>query len=58
MGGNLLRQPAYKDIKHRVVGKLTGADKIHEQGIWVGVFPGITNEMREYQVEMIRAFYE
>jgi CDP-6-deoxy-D-xylo-4-hexulose-3-dehydrase len=58
MGGNLLRQPAYKDIEHRVIGNLDGADKIHERGIWVGVYPGITNEMREYQVETIRAYYE
>ena len=57
MAGNLLRQPAYKDIEHRVIGNLDGANKIHEQGLWVGVYPGIDNEMREYQVKTIKEFY-
>ena len=57
MGGNLLRQPAYKNIEHRVIGNLDGANRIHEQGMWIGVFPGITPDMRDYQVEMIRAYF-
>lgn len=57
MGGNLLRQPAYRNIEHHVIGNLDGANKIHEQAIWIGVFPGITEPMREYQVETIRKFY-
>ncbi len=58
MAGNVLRQPAYKNIEYRVIGNLDGANKIHECGIWVGVFPGITDEMRDYQVNVIRSFYE
>jgi CDP-6-deoxy-D-xylo-4-hexulose-3-dehydrase len=57
MGGNLLRQPAYRNIEHHVIGKLNGANEIHEKAIWVGVFPGITEEMREYQAKTIRGFY-
>ncbi len=61
MGGNLLRQPAYKNFRegddYRVIGNLDGANKIHEQGIWVGVFPGITDVMREYQVKTIRSYF-
>jgi CDP-4-dehydro-6-deoxyglucose reductase, E1 len=57
MAGNIMRQPAYKNIEHRVIGNLDGANKIHEQGIWIGVFPGITEAMREYQVETIRKFF-
>ena len=57
MGGNLLRQSAYKNIEHRVIGNLDGANIIHEKAIWVGVFPGINEEMREYQAETIRSFY-
>lgn len=57
MGGNLLRQPAYRNIEHHVIGNLDGANRIHESAIWVGVFPGITEPMREYQVEIIRKFY-
>jgi CDP-6-deoxy-D-xylo-4-hexulose-3-dehydrase len=57
MAGNILRQPAYKNIEHRVIGDLSGANRIHTDGIWVGVFPGITEDMRSYQVETIRRFY-
>jgi CDP-6-deoxy-D-xylo-4-hexulose-3-dehydrase len=57
MGGNLLRQLAYKNIEYRVIGNLDGANKIHEQGLWVGVFPGITPDMRDYQIETIRAYF-
>lgn len=57
MGGNLTRQPAYRSTEYQVLGTLDGANKIHECGIWVGVFPGITPDMRGYQVEMMRKFY-
>lgn len=58
MGGNLLRQPAYQGVDYRVIGGLDGADKVHRCGIWVGVFPGIDEAMRDYQVETIREFYK
>jgi CDP-6-deoxy-D-xylo-4-hexulose-3-dehydrase len=57
MAGNILRQPAYRNIDCRIMGNLDGANKIHQNGIWVGVFPGITPDMRDYQVETIRKFY-
>jgi CDP-6-deoxy-D-xylo-4-hexulose-3-dehydrase len=52
-GGNALRQPAYRGINHRVVGSLTNSNIVTESTFWIGVFPGITNEMTEYMIKTI-----
>jgi CDP-6-deoxy-D-xylo-4-hexulose-3-dehydrase len=57
MGGNLVRQPAYRSVEYEVRGDLKGANRVFEEGIWIGVFPGIDADMRDYQVETVRKFY-
>ena len=46
--GNLLRQPAFTDIEHRVVGGLTNTDVIMERTFFIGVYPGIEDSQLEY----------
>lgn len=52
-GGNLTRQPAFKDVAYRVVGALTHTDKIMRDSFWIGVWPGIGLEQRSYMVETL-----
>ena len=55
-GGNLLRQPAYLKSPMRVVGDLTNADFITENTFWIGVYPGLTDEMINYMIDTISEF--
>jgi CDP-6-deoxy-D-xylo-4-hexulose-3-dehydrase len=44
-GGNLLRQPAFRDTPRRVAGELAVSDAIMHRTFWVGVYPGLTEAM-------------
>lgn len=54
--GNILRQPAYKGINCRIVGSLDNADRIMNNTFWVGIYPGITEEMLNYTVDVLHRF--
>jgi CDP-6-deoxy-D-xylo-4-hexulose-3-dehydrase len=54
-GGNLVRQPAYRDSVYRVAAPLTNTDFIMNQVFWIGVFPGITPAMLDYILESFHA---
>ena len=54
--GNLLRQPAYSGIEHRVVGGLKNTDFVMNNVFWLGVFPGLTSAMLDYIADTAKAF--
>ena len=55
-GGNLLRQPAFAGRDHRRIGALPNADAVAERGLWIGCYPGLSEPMIDYMINVIRAF--
>ena len=55
-GGNLTKQPAYKDVEFRQVGELENATRILHNTFFVGVYPGLGNEEIDYISENIDEF--
>ena len=53
-GGNLLRQPAFRGVQHRTVGSLPNSDAIMRSAFWVGVWPGLSEQMIDYMITSIR----
>jgi CDP-6-deoxy-D-xylo-4-hexulose-3-dehydrase len=56
--GNLLRQPAFMNIEHRVVGDLTNTDIIMDRTFFIGVYPGIDDIQLEYVDSIFKRFME
>ena len=55
-GGNLTRQPAYQNVKFRVVGDLKNTDYAMCNVFWVGVYPGLSEPMLDHIVQVCSAF--
>jgi len=56
-GGNLTRQPYMIGRNYRVVGDLTNTDVIMNETFWVGIYPGLTQEMLEYVARSVEEFF-
>jgi CDP-6-deoxy-D-xylo-4-hexulose-3-dehydrase len=54
-GGNLTRQPAYRDVRYRKVGTLRNSDFVMTSVFWVGVFPGLVPAAIKYMVDTFHA---
>lgn len=52
--GNILRQPAYSKIPRRVISDLKNSDVVMNQTFWIGVHPGMTEEMLDFTAQKIR----
>lgn len=56
--GNLIKHPCFDTMRtaesgYRVVGDLTNTDHIMNDTFWVGVYPGMTDEMIDYMAKII-----
>ena len=57
-GGDLLKQPAYQDIKYRIFSSLKNTDIVMNNLFWIGVYPGITEKKIEYTIKKFDKFLE
>ena len=56
--GNLIKHPCFDEMRkdgqgYRVVGTLENTDRIMSDTFWVGVYPGMTDEMIDYMAKTI-----
>lgn len=57
--GNLIKHPCFDEMRksgegYRVVGTLENTDRIMRDTFWVGVYPGMTDEMIDYMAKTIQ----
>ncbi len=57
--GNLLKHPCFDEMRktgegYRVVGELTNTDIIMNQTFWIGVYPGMNEDMVAYMINTIK----
>ena len=57
--GNLTKHPCFDQMRaekrgYRIVGELTNTDRIMQDTFWVGVYPGMSDEMIDYMAKTIR----
>lgn len=57
--GNIIKHPCFDQMResgegYRVVGELTNTDLIMNNSFWVGVYPGMTDEMIDYMAKIIK----
>lgn len=55
--GNLTRQPYFEGRSYRISGELTNTDSVMNNTFWIGVYPGLTEEMLRFVVEKIEAYF-
>lgn len=56
--GNLTKHPCFDEMRktgegYRIVGDLANTDRIMRDAFWVGVYPGMTDEMIDYMAKTI-----
>ncbi len=56
-GGNILKQPGYRGIARRVHGTLAETDRIMRDTFFIGVYPGLTDDMLAFVARAFGGFF-
>ena len=58
--GNILKHPCFASLQegvdYRVAGTLENTDKIMNDALWIGLYPGMGDEKLDYMISTIREF--
>jgi CDP-6-deoxy-D-xylo-4-hexulose-3-dehydrase len=57
-GSNLIKQPAYSEMKYRAPGALRNTDLLMDKLFWIGVYPGLLPEMLDYILATFDIFFK
>jgi CDP-4-dehydro-6-deoxyglucose reductase, E1 len=57
-GGNIIRQPGFMDIEHRIHGDLNNSDTIMRDTLFVGVSPRLTEAMIDHVIASFKSFFK
>jgi CDP-6-deoxy-D-xylo-4-hexulose-3-dehydrase len=55
--GNVTRQPYFSKVKYRIAGDLSRTDTVMNNTLWIGLFPGLTDDMLDYTATRMSAFF-
>lgn len=55
--GNLTRQPYFKGRHYRISGSLDVTDEVMTRTFWIGVYPGLSEEMLEHSASKLAEFF-
>jgi CDP-6-deoxy-D-xylo-4-hexulose-3-dehydrase len=55
--GNITRQPYMRERVYRVAGSLEHTDKVMNDALWLGVWPGLTEDDLDYVARAVREFF-
>lgn len=55
-GGNLTRQPYMKGLNFRISGELTNTNLVMNNTFWIGVYPGLSQEMLDFVIVQLKMF--
>ena len=55
--GNLINQPYFKNVEHRVSGSLVNTDRTMNQTLWLGVQPTLDKEHYNYIGDKLEEFF-
>ena len=56
-GGNLLKQPAFIGTPRRVISDLQNSDIVMNDTFWIGVWPGLTEQMLDYVIDVFNEIF-